>query len=40
MPYPYAPSTVPPCAFKMASISVLAGYFGSTLPSSEANMFV
>ena len=40
MPYPYEPSTVPPCALRKLPISVLTGYLGSTLPSSEANMFV
>ena len=40
MPYPYEQSTVPPCAFMKAPMAVLTGYLVSTLPTSEANMFV
>ena len=40
IPYPYEASTVPPWALRKLPICVLTGYFGSTLPSSEANMLV
>ena len=40
MPYPYEQTTVPPCAFMKAPMAVLTGYLVSTLPTSEANMFV
>ena len=40
IPYPYEQMTVPPWAFMKAPMEVLTGYLGSTLPTSEANMFV
>ena len=40
MLYPYVPITVPPCCLRNNPAPVLTGYLGSTLPSSEANMFV
>jgi hypothetical protein len=40
MLYPYEATTVPPWDFKKVPIAVLTGYFGSTLPVSDANMLV
>ena len=37
---PYVPTIVPPWALRNAPMAVLAGYLGSMLPVSEANMLV